>query len=31
MISKLLRWLESDAGENITGLLVAAVLLLLFS
>jgi hypothetical protein len=31
MITKLLRWLETDAGENIVALFVAAALLLLFS
>src|ERR1700730_2971710 len=30
MIARILTWLESDLAQNITGLLVAAVLLLLF-
>jgi len=29
MITKLLRWLETDAGENIVALFVAAALILI--
>ena len=31
MSAELRQWLESDLAENITGLLIAAALLLLFS
>jgi len=31
MIARILTWLESDLAQNLTSLLVAAALLLLFS